>query len=226
MSCDRFEREGLERWLAGESLEGHFVTCSDCLAARQAYEELLQQVRHAGDGLEPPAGWQARVRQRLAERQRPRHGAWRWGWGLAAAAGLALVLLRPLLWQEGSPPAPPLGVEVVASGEVVRGAGAQVGDRLRLTARLEAEDTGRHRELRVYRNDHQLVFACSGEPRCRILDGALVAEVPLSAPGRYQSLLLVAPRPPEALQGSFDADAGAALALGGRVEIGREVEVY
>ncbi len=220
MSCDRFEREGLPALENGAPLDPHFDTCPECMAARAAYERLRRELGEVYAGAEPPAGWQARVRQAIEERR----GLWRrWPWPwiavpAAAAAGLlAFVLLRP-------PPAERLAVAVqVVAGETVRrGTEAHPGDRLRISA---ATSGARHAELRVYRNDQGPLLACSTALPCRQAGGVLEADFVLPSAGSYQVLLLASESSlPEGSTGTLDSDAARALAAGARVELGEEVE--
>lgn len=221
-ACSRFEDEGLLRLEQGLPLDEHFSTCADCLSERAAYERLRQEIATAGEGIEPPSGWQAGVWSAIEKRQVARR-RWRGWWFLlpaAAAVLLAILLLRP--------PAQPvvqlaLAVEIEAgTGPVRRGGEAHPGDRLRLRA-----TTGwpANAELRVYRNDRALVLRCSTEPPCRRGNNTLEADLVLPAIGSYQSLLVTSDRPlPEAGAG-LDADVAAALAAGARMTLGDEIEV-
>ncbi|HEX3129291.1 MAG TPA: hypothetical protein VH394_18295 [Thermoanaerobaculia bacterium] len=220
-ACRRFEDEGLLRLEQGLPLDDHFSTCPDCLAERAAYERLRDAIATAGDGIEPPPGWQAGVWSAIEKRQAARR---RWhGWWLlvpaAAAVLLAILLLRP--------PVRPvaqlaLAVEIEAgAGPVRRGGEAHPGDRLRLRATIGEVSNA---ELRVYRNDRALVLRCSTGPPCRTGDGTLEADFVLPAIGSYQSLLVTSDRPlPEAGAG-LDADVAAALAAGARTTLGEEIE--
>lgn len=220
-ACRRFEEVGLVRLEQGLPLDDHFATCADCRAERAFYERLREDIAAAGEGIEPPPGWQAElwaaVEQRKAARWRLR------GWWLlvpaAAAVLIAVLLLRP----SAPPPARlALAVEVeTGTGTVRRGAEAHPGDRLRLRASTGEAD---HVELRVYRNNRILVLRCSTEPPCQRRQGVLEAAFLLPAIGSYQSLLLTSDRAlPEAGAG-LDPDVAAALAAGARATLGTEVE--
>lgn len=221
-ACRRFEEEGLLRLVQGLPLDDHFATCPDCLAERAVYERLQREIAVAGEGIEPPLGWQAQLWAAIEERRsrrRPRGGWWLL---LPAAAALlvAVLLLRP--W--APPPARlALAAEVeTGAGVVRRGEEGHPGDRLRLRA---ATGEAAHAELRVYRNERRRVLRCSTEPPCRRGRGTLEAEIVLPAIGSYQSLLLTSDRPlPEAGAG-FDADVAAALAAGAQATLGPEIEV-
>ncbi|MES1243406.1 MAG: hypothetical protein ABUT39_17475 [Acidobacteriota bacterium] len=217
-ACRRFEEEGLLRLEQGLPLDDHFATCPDCLAERAAYERLREGIAKAGDGIEPPPGWQAGVWAAIEARKRRRLSGW---WLLVPAAAVLLVavlLLRPPTRTARLA----LAVEVEAgSGPVRRGDEAHPGDRLRLRA---ATGEAPHAELRVYRNDRALVLRCSTEPPCRLSDGTLEAELVLPSIGSYQSLLLTSDRPLPGAGGGLDADVAAALAAGARTTLGGEIE--
>lgn len=223
-ACRRFEEEGLLRLEQGLPLDDHFATCADCLAARAFYERLHGDIAVAGEGIEPPPGWQAELWAAVEERKSA--GRRLRGWWLlvpaAAAVLIAILLLRP----SAPPPARlALAVEVeTGTGTVRRGAEAHPGDRLRL--RATTGEAG-HAELRVYRNNRVLVLRCSTEPPCQRRNGALEAELLLPAIGSYQSLLLTSDRalPPLPDTGAgLDPDVAAALQAGARATLGTEVE--
>lgn len=225
-ACDRFEREGLLLLEQGLPLAPHFDACPDCREARAAYRRLTERLAAADAGLEPPPRWQAGVWAEIARRseaRRRRRRAWWLAPAGAAAALAAVLILRP-----GAPPAPAgLGVTLEPRGgspaePAWRGGEARPGDRLILEA---ATGGDRFAELRIYRDDAELVLRCSEEAPC-VRDGdELRAAFELPAVGSYQPLLLVSddPLPPPAA--GLDADAGRALAAGARVELGDEVRV-
>jgi len=115
-----------------------------------------------------------------------------------------------------------LRVEVESSASVRRGVEAHPGDLLRLAASTGGD---RHAELRVYRNDSELVLRCSTEPPCSRSGGELRAAVVLDGVGRYQPLLVVSGKALPASASDLDADTRAALAAGADVELGTEVVV-
>lgn len=220
-ACERFEQEALLQLEQGQPLtDDHFATCPDCLAARAAYQRLRSEIAELGRDAEPRPDWQARVRRRIEERQRSKPRLWLWmvPSGLAAAL-LAVVLLWP------SPPGLP-GITVAVEpgkGPVRRGVEAQPGDRLVLRA---ATGGARHAELRVYRNDVDLVFRCSEATPCERRGRRISATVELETIGIYQSLLLVSESPIPPSSAGLDADAGSALEAGALVELGEEVTVW
>ncbi|HEY0553610.1 MAG TPA: hypothetical protein VGG20_05050 [Thermoanaerobaculia bacterium] len=227
--CDRFEAEGLLLLEQGLPLDEHFATCPDCLAARAAYEQLFAEIAALGAEDQPPVGWQARVWERLDQRRERRRSNWlgwvNWpgwrGWlvpaGAAAAALAALLLIRP-----PGPQPPSLRAEVQAGATVRRGGEAQPGDLLRLTA---ATGGSRHAELRVYRNDTELVLRCSTERPCSRQGDELRAAVLLDTVGRYQPLLMRAEKPLPSPVSDLEKDTTAALAAGADVRPGAEIVV-
>ena len=222
--CGRFEAEGLLLLEQGLPLDEHFATCPDCLAARAAYERLRAELATLGAEDEPPVGWQARVWERIdqrRERRRPRWGGWR-GWMVPVGVGLAASLAALFLIRPPGPQPPSLRAEVQAGATVRRGGEAQPGDLLRLTA---ATGGARHAELRVYRNDTELVLRCSTDRPCTRWGNELRAAVLLDAVGRYQPLLMRAESPLPLPVSDLEKDTSAALAAGADVKLGAEIVV-
>jgi hypothetical protein len=222
--CGRFEAEGLSLLEQGLPLDEHFATCPDCLAARAAYERLRVEIAALGAEDEPPVGWQARVWERLdqrRERRRLRWPGWR-GWIVPAAVGVAASLATLFLIRPPEPRPPSLRVEVQAGTTVRRGGEAQPGDLLRLTA---ATGGARHAELRVYRNDTELVLRCSTDRPCSRRGDEVRAAVLLDAVGRYQTLLMRAEKPLPSPVSDLEKDTSAALAAGADVRLGTEIVV-
>ncbi len=214
--CERFENEALLLLEQGQPLDDHFSSCPDCLAARAAYDRLLEQLSKLGENDEPAADWQARVWERIEQRKKRRWSPW-WFAPVAAAAMAALFLI----WIPGQKPAG-LQVEIEAGTTVRRGAEAHPGDLLR----LEATTGGaRHSELRVYRNDSELILRCSTESPCSQRRGELRASVILDGIGRYQPLLIFSEEPLPDTASDLDTDTDAALTAGADVELGPRVVV-
>ena len=231
--CDRFETEGLLLLEQGLPLDEHFATCPDCLAARAAYERLRAELAGLGAEDEPPVGWEARVWEQLdnprerrerRERRRPRWPGWRgWRpWIVPVGVGLAASLAALLLIRPPGPLPPSLRAEVEAGATVRRGGEAQPGDLLRLTA---ATGGARHAELRVYRNDTELVLRCSTGRPCTRRGEELSAAVLLDTVGRYQPLLMRAESPLPPPVSDFEKDTSAALAAGADVKLSAEIVV-
>ena len=226
--CDRFEREGLLQWERGEPLEEHFESCPDCRAARAAYEQLQQQIANVAVDEEAPVGWQRQVwdtlEARSSARRSPTRRAPRWIWPMLPAAGLAVAILGVLLVR--LPPSASdiaLQVELTAGSNAARrGDDAHPGDELTLRARV---GDARHAELRVYRDDVELLLRCSTEPPCQRHAEVLEATFELPSIGSYHTLLLVAEHSLPEPSTSFDEDVGMALDTGARIEPGREIHV-
>lgn len=232
--CGRFEEEGLLLLEQGLPLDEHFAACPDCLAARADYERLRLEIAALGAADEPPVGWQARVWDRLDQRRERRRFRWWPGWrgwmvpvGVGLAASLAaLFLIRPpgpsLPASDGAPRPPSLSAEIQAGATVRRGGEAQPGDLLRLTATTGGEP---HAELRVYRNDTELVLRCSTARPCSRQGDEVRAAVLLDAVGRYQPLLMRSKNPLPSPVSDLEKDTSAALAAGADVKLGTEIVV-
>jgi hypothetical protein len=218
--CRRFEEEGLLRVERGLPLDDeHFVTCPDCQEAAAAYDRLRAGIAALGADLAPPERWQARVWQEV-ETRRARRFRWR---PLVFAGGLAAALVAVLLLRAPPPDAAiALRVEVQAGATSRRGEEARPGDSLALRADIGGAP---HAELRVYRNDRELLLHCSDQPPCTRERGAIATALTLDSPGRYQPLLLVGEEPLPAPAGELDADAAAAAAAGATVKLGGEIVV-
>lgn len=222
--CGRFEEEGLLLLEQGLPLDEHFATCPDCLAARAAHERLFAAIADLGAEDRPPAGWQARVWERLdqrRERRRPRWTQWSW-WIVPATVGVAASLAALFLIRPPEPRPPSLRAEIQAGTTVRRGGEAQPGDLLRLTATAGG---ARHAELRVYRNDTELVLRCSTGRPCTRRGDEVSATVLLDAAGRYQPLLIRAEGPLPSSVSGLEKDTSAALAAGADVKLGSEIVV-
>ena len=218
--CDRFEREGLLQMEQGFDLDEHYSTCAECRRARAAHEKLREGIAAAGRRHQPPVGWQQRVRSgiRTVEDRRwawmPQFGRPVWV-GALATAGVVLAAVALSVFpvrQVGGPV--PLGLDVVIEtgpGQVRGDDQAQPGDRLTLRASIGSAP---HWELRVYRNDRELILRCSTEPPCRRIGDTVEAAVELPAIGRYQAVLLAgAEEPPEPV-GNLDTDVDRATSAG------------
>lgn len=220
-SCQRFENEALLLLEQGQPLDEHFSSCPDCLEARAAYDRLRGGLSSVGKEDEPPADWQARVWEEIDRRKERRR---RWSpWWIAPVA-LATMVTLFLIWVPGRTPAG-LRIEIEAGTTVRRGAEAQPGDLLRLAATTGG---ARYSELRVYRNDTELILRCSDEPPCSRRRGELSASVVLDGVGRYQSLLIFSEQPlptPPNTASDLDSDTDAALTAGAEVELGPRVVV-
>ena len=219
--CDRFETEALPLLEQGLPVDEHFATCPDCLAARAAHDRLRTEIAALGQEDAPPAGWQARVWEKI-EQRRERRSRWR-RWlvpaGVAAmAASLAAVVLLRLPGREVTS----FRVEVEAGASVRRGTEAKPGDVLHLTA---GTGSARHAELRVYRNDSELILSCSTERPCARRGNGLRASLVLDGAGRYQPIVLLSKSPIPRATSDLEKDTSAALAAGADVKMGSEIVV-
>ncbi len=218
--CARFETEGLLQLERGEPLDEHFVICPDCREARAAYERLRQDIAAVGLDEEPPAGWEARVWERIEERK----GKPRWIWFLApvGAAALAATLFFAV---PRTPSSPALMQDVAAGSSVRRATGARPGDRLDLRAETAGSP---HAELRIYRNGRELVLHCPSDlsdPSCRREDGELRASLTFPSVGDYQAVLVLDDEPLPLPGKGLDSDAGAAFAQDAQVLLGDQISV-
>lgn len=206
---DRERLRIVERMERGEPIES-----AGEAAVRARYERLAQQIAQTPD-VEPPPDLLARVLAGVRAAPPPRRAVWRrphaWLAGGVAFAAAAVLLA----WCTGA--APPAGdalaVQVIASG-THRGSGsAAVGDRL--IARVSAGSGAV--ELRVYRDDREVVLRCPGDAGCRREGDALVGEVVVSEPGRYRIVRLAAARLPPPSPAGFDGDLQAVRAASGEL---------
>jgi hypothetical protein len=215
--CERFEHEAVLALEEGRPLDEHFSSCPDCLEAMEAYERLRGQLSSLSETDEPPPDWQARVWERIEHRKR-RRPLWPW-W--VAPMGVAALAALFLIWTPAQQP-PGLRIAVEAGGTVRRGAEAHPGDLLRLAG---SAGGARYSELRVYRNDLDLILRCSTEAPCSTRRGELRAAVVLDGIGRYQPLLLYSDQPLPRSASDLESDTSAALASGAEIELGPEVVV-
>lgn len=213
---ERLEHEALLRQEQGEPL------AEDQARAAAVYDRLRRELARLGEDLEPKPEWRARVWQRIDERKtRKRTPAWLRVLAPALAAALVVFVLLPDSEEETDVVA--LAVAVEPGSTIRRGTEAYPGDRLDLRATI---GDAAFAELRVYRNDRELVLRCSDEPPCRRSEGrTLEASVELDVFGAYQPVLLTSARPLPPPAGGLDADAEAALAAGAAFELGEDVVV-
>ncbi len=218
--CDRFEREGLALLERDLPLDEHFENCPDCIAARETYARLRGMLDKSALLETPREGWEERVRSRIAQ---PELGGRKWIWWLApAAAVIAAAFLVPWLFQPTAED-PRLTFEIARGDRPARrGAAPHPGDRLILQA-----DTGApsHAELRVYRDDTELILRCSDSPPCVLRGTRLSATLVLEQLGIFQPVLFTSEQPIPPPAGTFDEDAAAVLSRGGRVVLSEEIRV-
>ena len=218
--CTRFEEEGLLLIERGEPLDPHFNSCADCRTARAQYDRLKQAIGQLDDELQPSPDWQQRV-VRMVEQShtaQPDNTRW-WAGGIALAAS---ALLATWLLNANQSPTGDLTHELFESDVVYRGTTAKSGDRLRLNSLVKH---ARHSQLRLYRDDNVLVFACSDTPPCREDGERIIADATLSAFGRYQAVLVMSDEAIPLATGKLDGDVLAAREAGGQVVVGDAIEV-
>ena len=68
--CKRFEEQGLERLERGIPLDEHDEHCSDCRAARAAYDRLKLAMAESDPSEDPPSRWQEGVWAEIARQDR------------------------------------------------------------------------------------------------------------------------------------------------------------
>lgn len=253
MTCQRFEEEGLLALERGESLDAHFETCLECLEARDAYDRLKERLSETPSWT-PPQSWQddvwsaiaADASSREAKRgDQPEEGSglpedddvaseggnvvkgpwWRHPqatraavWASILAATLGWMVLRPTT----VPSKVGLDLQILAGSQAQQRGEAQPGDVLRLSAGLGDFD---YAEVRVYRDDQNLILACSEDPPCRRRGDRIEADVTLDAVGSYQAILAVSDQDLPSAEGSFDRDMGDLFRSGAQIELASEIEV-
>jgi hypothetical protein len=224
-SCQRFELEGLPRFVAGEPLDGHFESCADCRSARASYQSLVHALELARKAYTPPGNWEARVWARIARAPaRPQWTLWvGWATGTAVAAAAAVLVVQ----SAGGPSSLELATQLeVGNGPVVRGTpsvgtavSAVPGAVWRLTVTVPRGKVG---DLRVYRGNDDLVFQCANNP-CKHTGDGLEARVTLDKAGTYRTIGIAADQLPAAT-GNLDADYAAARRAG-QAKVSAPIEV-
>jgi hypothetical protein len=232
--CTRFEREGLLALERGEELDPHFEGCADCIREREAYRALTARLASLGAEDRPPAGYEARILERIAHDQSPEPSTpsngpwntWRLALALAAAAVLAIWLVR------GSPePAsrsdvrPSLAIMVHAEqddGPMRSIDSAKPGDRLFVRA---ATGELPNVELRIWQGADVLLVRCSEQPPCQRGSGTIEVEVALPTRGDYEVILAVSERALPGPRPRLDDDIAAIEAAGGRLERAEPIRV-
>ncbi len=220
-ACDRFEREGLLRLEQGLPLDPHFAECPECVAARAAYENLGRRLVALGQNEEPLVGWEQRVQRALATQPEPRRFRPRW-WVTVPASAAAIGLLVVAGTRLARPPEAGLVVTTRDGAGVFRGEPLRPGQVMVLNAQTGGAAQA---ELRVYRDDREIVLRCSSEPPCRRAGRRIRAELPLEAIGQYQPVLLLSARALPPPRGTLDQDGDAVLGAGGQFLLGSELEV-
>lgn len=215
--CDHFETAGVVLVEAG-ALDAHLHDCADCQSLRARHRQMALALGHVGDRARPQASWQAGVWARVAQEEqlvrRRRAGTWTAAGAAAAMAAAATVSFWPHRPGRREPT-----VEIVAGKGSMRSTSARLGDQVRVRA-------GRDAAVWLYRDDRRLVGRCDATapgPTCALADDGVVLELELSAPGRYQ--VVVVPRAAPAPTGELDPDVAAVARAGLRWEV-REIDVW
>jgi hypothetical protein len=107
-----------------------------------------------------------------------------------------------------------LFVELEHVGTAVRGDQAHIGDVLHATTQGRG-----HHAVWIYRNDHELVFACPGSLECRETHDGLTADVTVRANGNYAIVGLSSRAAIDPPRGSLDDEVGRAVAAGAKYRI-------
>lgn len=225
--AQHFESEGgLARFVSGAAPSDHEKTCDICKAERARYAALGEAIaRLPGD--EPPPGWQDRVLRAIDPKPHEAHtllrapSTARRGWLVLAAAAAILVALFVVVPTRRAP-----REELALRQEIIAASGARaematIGDSVRFAATSGAAPSV---ELRVYRDENELVLRCPGAHGCSVRDGLTIAELKLTTPGTYRAVAIVGQRLPP-VAGSIDEDVRAARAVDARVQIGLPIRV-
>jgi hypothetical protein len=176
-------------------------------------EDPLERALGELPSLAPPEGWRAEVFEAI-DREERASARRRMLYSIMPFAAAAIALLS---WRRLSPApqgAPVIGLEIVP-GEVARGGAVALGDTLRARAQLTGAG-----ELRVYRDEGEIVLRCPGDAGCR--EGreggqrSLLGELRLAAPGRYDVVVVSGEGVP-ASAGRFADDLRAAQGSGAQI---------
>jgi hypothetical protein len=219
--CRRFEEEILPSLIAGEQRGVHLDDCAECRAALAEYEQLTSALARVDAAARPRPDWQARVLAAVARKPQPSRRA---RWTVALSLSLAAAAMLLIVGRRSGREEPSIQVEVSHGPSQLRGAAGQAapGDRLL----VRAATGGKSGELRVYRDDRELVARCGRDPVC---DGAPRhprVELRLPSVGRYRVVLVIDPPAQPVSGATMDDDLSALRAAGARVELGPTVEVW
>ena len=211
-----------ERWLQAREEGSPLPPLSRERVA--AYETLTEMVRSRARIAPPPSARDqlraALDRDELAGR---RHARRRWVYAAAAVAAAAVILI--VMWRPAPEEFTVVRIEsgdALRRGSIERGmAGdyqmAAVGDRLVVDAR--SSDL---KELRVYRDDRELVARCPGDPGCAGGGPHWKLTMRFDAPGLYRAVRVdkaVAPAT------TYDADMAALQSAGAVLDDDHHIEV-
>jgi hypothetical protein len=197
-----------------KALLDHSNRCSACSVAWRMALEMMRQMP-APEPKRTLADWFAAIR-------------WQWQPVAFAAAALVLVAIAVTLSLRLRPSpslaALHLQLAVLHGTAPLRGDSAHPGDRLALEAEVGTEP---YAELRVFREDRQLILQCPPESSsCRREGNRLRAEVVLPAVGRYQSFVVASKQPLPPPAGTLVEDTTQLMRAGARLELGEPIRVW
>ncbi len=219
-ACDRFDSEGLARFVAGEPLDAHGESCPECRNRLASYQALATALGQAREMYSPPGNWEAQVWARIQRGKATSQRRWAPFVGLAAAAAAAAVLF--LTSSFGGPESLVLSTDFEGtSGATVRGGpshggnvqSAPPGAVWHVLAKVPRGKVG---DLRVYRGE-ELVFQCAAAT-CIHSKDTLEARVTLDRAGTYRAVAIAADVEVPAATGNLDADYAAAIRAGKATE--------
>lgn len=229
--CRRYSAELDERGEVSAETELHAAGCASCSRVAHDQRRLLDALQNTGRGQPPPGDWQARV---VARTDRPPARPLRASRVVAVALPLVLAAAAVLLVRL---PRSPRGDGIVTLTTSVvpransgyRGSGVP-GDALEVRATVGS----RRAELRLYRNNRELVLRCAGPPACVRDKETLSLRYPTTARGQYRAALIVDATPTRtasdwtalAPAGSLDADVEQLTAGGADVRVAAPIEIY
>jgi hypothetical protein len=195
----------------------------DGAPARESAERSVARDLAGLPAIEPPEGWEARVRARVRHRRRRTRRVLPLVVAAVATAAAAAAVSGLGVWRgvrRRGAVAAELAVVVEAHRGASRPRGAQpaVGDVLVVSA-----DGGA--EVCLYRDDVDLVLRCPHDATCRIDDGRLVGEWRAIAPGTYRAIAFARATPAGASAGSLDAHVAAMRRIGTRVVVSAPIRV-
>lgn len=233
-TCNRFEEEDLLLQEQGLPLDEHFATCASCSATQAEYAWLRAGLSALDRESTGRSDWQARIWAGVTRRQSRRRWQKLW-WAAAplAVAAAALLVVGHLGVASSDAPAPRgAGGDVLPSlaytiHPTSQNTGPMRGDHAKPGDTLAIEiDTGSaaYAELRVYRDDSDLIVRCDDEPPCNRRGRVITASVVLDARGHYQIAFLHGERPLPAPAPALDRDLAEARAGGATVDL-REIDV-
>jgi hypothetical protein len=221
-ACERFETEGLARFVAGLPLDPHFEACTECRSAQGRYQAVASALHQAKDAYSPKGNWEAKV---WAAIQRGEGARRRSGLGVLLGLGASLAALALFfVTSAGGPGVLALTTNRIerVTAVVIRGpsAGGDVqsaapGDVLHLVVTVPHGKLG---DVRVYRGADELVFQCVKSAACLKSKEGLEARVTLERAGIYRTVIIAADKALPLATGSLDADYAAAMRAGSAQE--------